>query len=116
MFSFENLNVWKKSINYCSNMIDIANNLPNKYFYSFGTQLIRAALSITNNIAEGSGRRSKKESSNFYNIAKGSAYETINIVMVLVHKKLIPNNLLEINYPLAEEISKMLSGLIKEKK
>lgn len=116
MFSFEKLEVWKKSIKYCSDMIDIANSLPNKYFYSFGTQLISAALSITNNIAEGSGRKSNKEASYFYNIAKGSTYETINIVMVLVYKKIISNKKLEQNYPMAEEICKMLSGLMKVNK
>lgn len=85
------------------------------YQYSFGDQLRRAGLSVPNNIAEGNGRRSKKESSNFYNISKGSVYECVNILVILNNRKLIDWEKFdrEVIYKLAEEIAKMLSGLIK---
>lgn len=115
MFKFQTLEVWKKSIEFADLMIAIAEDLPQRYQYSFGDQLRRAGLSVPNNIAEGNGRRSKRESNNLYNFSKGSVYECINILVVLGKRDLI--NWKKFNreyiYRLAEEIAKMLSGLMK---
>lgn len=114
MFKFETLNVWSKAMEYADLLIEVADGLPQRYQFSFGEQLRRVALSIPNNIAEGSGRRSKREAANFYNIAKGSVYESINILMILSKRKL-----LRVDFPRkkvyndAEEICKMLSGLMR---
>jgi len=115
MFKFQTLKVWDKGIEFVNIMIDIADSLPQKYQYSFGDQLRRAALSITNNIAEASGRKGIKESSNFFNISKGSIYECISILVILSMRKLIDWNKFDRTkvYKLAEEISRMLSGLIR---
>lgn len=115
MFRFQTLNVWQKSVEYSNLLFTLADNLPQKYQFSFGEQLRRATLSITNNIAEGSGRKSKKEGGNFYNIAKGSVYETINIVMILSKNSMIDLSIMQKNdiYNRAEEICRMLSGMIK---
>lgn len=83
MFKFQTLKVWDKATEYSLLLFRIADKLPQKYQFSFGEQLKKAALSITNNIAEGSGRKTKKEAGNFYNISKGSTYETINIIVAL---------------------------------
>lgn len=96
-------------------MVDIADSLPQKYQYSFGDQLRRAGLSCPNNIAEASGRRSERESKNFFNISKGSVYECINILVILSKRNLIDWEKFnkEKIYSLAEEICKMLSGLMR---
>lgn len=115
MFKFQTLDVWKKSVEFADVMISISDDLPKLYQYSFGDQLRRAGLSVSNNIAEGNGRKSQKESSNFYNISKGSVYECVNILVILNNRKLIDWNRFdrEFIYKLAEEIARMLSGLIK---
>jgi four helix bundle protein len=53
-------------------------------------QLDRASLSIVCNIAEGAGRRSRKEKRRFYTIARGSATETAALVDVLRLRRLAP--------------------------
>jgi len=115
MFKFETLDVWKKSIDFANTVIDIADFLPRRYQYSFGDQLRRAGLSVPNNIAEASGRRKGKESKNFFNISKGSIYECISILVILSKRELV--NWKKFNkrviYNQADEISKILSGLIK---
>lgn len=115
MFKFQTLEVWKKSIEFADLMIRVAENLPQRYQYSFGDQLRRAGLSVSNNIAEGNGRKSKKESNNLYNVSKGSVYECVNILVVLNNRKLIDWEKFnrERIYFLAEEIAKMLSGLMR---
>lgn len=113
MFRFQTLNVWKKAVNYCDKILDIADKLPQKYQFSIGEQLRKAALSIPTNIAEGSGRRGKKENSQFYNISKGSVYETVNILIVSIKRKLLSKEEFTQRYKEAEEICKMLSGLVR---
>ncbi len=72
-------------------------------------------MSVTNNIAEGSGRKTKKDSNVFYNFAKGSVYETINILIVISKRGLLKKTLSQrrILYNTAEEICKMLTGLMR---
>jgi four helix bundle protein len=53
-FRFQNLEIWKRAI-------DIAGEMDERKFYRFSDQLRGAALSISNNIAEGSGSASKKD-------------------------------------------------------
>lgn len=113
MFKFQTLKVWEKSIKYCDKMLETAENLPKIYQYNICSQLISAALSISNNIAEGSGRRNIKETNNFYNISKGSTYETVNILIVLVRRNLFDKERFLLRYNEAEEICKMLSGLMR---
>jgi len=102
-------------VEFANLMIDIADLVPRRYQYSFGEQLRRAGLSIPNNVAEATGRRIGNESKKFFNIAKGSVYECINILVILSKRNLIDWRKFDREkiYSLAEEICKMLSSLIK---
>lgn len=113
MFKFQKLEVWKKAIVYADDMIVLAGSLPREYRYSISDQLVRASLSIPNNIAEGSGRRSQAEAKNFFNIAKGSTYETITILVILEKRKYILLAKFDEYYQIADEICRMLTGLIQ---
>lgn len=117
MFKFETLEVWKKAVGFFDEIFTIADGLPIKYQFSFGEQLRRAVLSITNNIAEGTGRKSRKEQSSFFNFAKGSVYEVINILVILSKRCLLKldGEKRKAVYTQAEEICKMLTGLINKK-
>ena len=103
-FRFQDLEIWKLAIEIGDELIDIADELEKKHLYRFSEQLRSAALSISNNIAEGSGSTSKKEFSNFLNIARRSAFEDANILIVLNRKKLISN----------EKLNNLLDNLDKE--
>ncbi len=71
-FRFENLEIWKKAIKIGRLLFDIANDLEKKRLYRFADQLRGAGLSMSNNIAEGSGSHSKREFIQFLNIARRS--------------------------------------------
>ena len=74
---------------------------------------MRAALSVPNNIAEGAGRNTSRDRSNFYSIAKGSVYETVNIVKLLETLNMQIRFDFQDIYSIAEEICRMLYGLSK---
>ena len=61
-FRFEELEIWKTACDVGSDLCDIANQLEEKRLYRFAEQLRGAAISISNNIAEGSGSSSNPES------------------------------------------------------
>lgn len=84
--------------------------------YSFKDQIQRASVSIMNNIAEGFERRSNKEFSQFLFIAKGSCGEVRSMLLLAMELNKINLEKGEKLSQLAEEISKILSGLIKSLK
>ena len=73
-------------------LFDIADSLEGKRLYRFAEQLRGAGMSMSNNIAEGSGSNSKMEFKNFLNIAKRSTFENANILIILNKRGLIDNN------------------------
>ena len=83
------------AINIADELFDIADELEKKKLYRFADQLRGAGMSISNNIAEGSGSSSKKEFSQFLNIAKRSTFENANILILLEKRGLITDEVLE---------------------
>ena len=70
-------------------LFEISDKLEGKKLYRFAEQLRGAGMSISNNIAEGSGSTSDKEFSNFLNIARRSTFENANILILLEKENLI---------------------------
>jgi len=65
-FSFENLDVYKKSLAFSKKILTITKEIKGQY--SWCDQFNRAATSVTLNIAEGAGRWHTKDKANFYYI------------------------------------------------
>lgn len=80
MFRFEGLEIWKDSIEYADKCYDVSKTFPKEETFSLADQLRRAAVSIPNNIAEGSAG-TDKDFANFLNIALKSAMETVSILI-----------------------------------
>lgn len=76
-FRFLDWKVYKDTKIFCRQIIGLIKKLPKHLQYDLGGQLIRSATSILLNIAEGSGKHSDTELNRFFNIALGSAYETM---------------------------------------
>ena len=73
---FTEMSVWEKAMTIGEKCFYISENLPRKEDYASTSQIRRSAESISANIAEGFGRRTSKEKSHFYTMARGSATET----------------------------------------
>lgn len=107
---FEDILAWQKAKELTKG---IYFSLKQNRDYGFKDQIQRASISIMNNIAEGFERRSDSEFKQFLYIAKGSCGEVRSMLILAqeltyVDKKVCMRLLTE-----AEEISRMLSNLIK---
>jgi four helix bundle protein len=69
--------------------LQLADKLESKRLYKFAEQLRGSGLSMSNNIAEGSGSNSKREFSSFLNIARRSTFENVNVLIVMESRKLV---------------------------
>ena len=98
-FRFQDLNIWQLAIEIGETLFDLADILEQKKLFRFAEQLGASGMSVSNNIAEGSGSYSKAEFRNFLNIARRSVFENANILIILNRRKLLSgnelNNLLE---------------------
>ena len=75
-FRFEQLDIWKEANIVSDILFDYADKADEKRLYKFAEQLRAAAMSISNNIAEGSGSFSDKDFANFLNISRRSIFES----------------------------------------
>lgn len=94
-FRFQDLEIWQMAIEIADKLFEIADELEKKRLYRFADQLRGAGMSMSNNIAEGSGSSSKKEFSYFLNIAHRSTFENANILILLNKRNLITEDVLE---------------------
>jgi len=92
MFRFEDLEIWKRAIEIAEKLLDIADELEAKRLLRFAEQLRGAALSMPNNIAEGSGSDSDREFTRFINYAKRSAFENANMIVIFAKRNYISSN------------------------
>lgn len=111
MFRFEQLKVWHKAVEICDAVDGIADGFPPKVRFWLADQFRRAALSVSSNIAEGSGRETPKEFRHFLSVAKGSVFEVVSIAFICRRRGLITDTQHADLYSQAEEISKMLTAL-----
>jgi four helix bundle protein len=77
-FGFESLDVYKAARELRKRVYQVARTLPPEEKYSLAKQMRDAALSITNNIAEGHGRYNYQDNSRFCRIARGSLFEVVD--------------------------------------
>ncbi|MBW6492704.1 MAG: four helix bundle protein [Lentimicrobium sp.] len=115
-FRFEQLDIWKQAMELSIKLFDIADLADGKKLYKFAEQLRAAGMSITNNIAEGSGSFSDKDFANFLNISRRSLFECANILHIFERRMLINQetrlNLFEEMIILSKKITNFRKTLI----
>lgn len=95
-------------------VLKVVRSLPADLRYTLGGQIIRSALSVILNIAEGSGRLTDKEMSRFFDISTGSINETIAALDSLLKLKQISKEEFNELFKKYESISRQLGGFKKK--
>ena len=112
-FRFETLNVWQKAADVSMPVFRCADQLERAKQFRFAEQLRSAMLSVTNNIAEGSGSSSKREFGQFINIARRSAFEVVNMLVMFERHGLVERDDTAPWLAELETVSKMLEAFRK---
>ena len=109
-FRFQDLKIWQLAIEIADELFDIADELEQKKLYRFAEQLRGSGLSMSNNIAEGSGSSSKKVFIQFLNIAKRSTFENANMLIVLNRRSLLAEEKLSILLDKLDHLCRQISS------
>ena len=111
MFNFEKLEVWQKAIAFADLVYSFTKRFPDEERFGLTSQMRRAAVSISSNIAEGSSRYSRDDYARFLEIATGSLFEVVSQSFIAARQNLLTEDERLRLYQAAEEQSRMLSGL-----
>jgi four helix bundle protein len=109
-FRFESLQIWQNAAELSLPLFRQADQLETRKLYRFAEQLRGSVLSITNNIAEGSGSASDKEFQQFLNYARRSVFETANILLMLEKQSALDAKDSQAFLPRLEELSRMITA------
>lgn len=110
---FEDLVVWQKSKSLAISMYPTFRNCKD---YGFKDQIQRAAISISNNLAEGFERRSKNELIQFFHIARGSCGEVRSMLYLAKEIGYIDEDKFSANITQTQEISRIITAFVNKTK
>ena len=113
MFNFEKLEVWQKAIQFADLVYRLTKTFPDDERFGLTSQMRRAAVSISSNIAEGTSRHSRDDYARFLEIATGSLFEVVSQSFISRNQGFLAEGDFQRLYAAAEEQSRMLSGLRK---
>jgi four helix bundle protein len=111
LFRFEHLDVWQLAADLAFALGLVADGLAERHLYRFAEQFRAAALSISNNIAEGSGSNSNNEFRSFLNFARRSAFECASMILIFKRQQLISHEDVRKHLDELNQICRMITGL-----
>ena len=111
MFNFEKLDAWQLAIDFADLTYRISKEFPTDERFGLTSQLRRAAVSVSANLAEGNGRGSTKDFAHFIQIAFGSLMECVSHLTIAQRQRFISDADYREAYGTAERLGRVLSGL-----
>ncbi len=109
--SHRDLAVWRKAMDLARDIYHLTDGFPKKEEYRMTAQLIRAAISIPANIAEGNARGSRKDYAYFISVARGSTAELETLLTLVTETELAPRARVDGLVARTNEVGRMLTGL-----
>jgi four helix bundle protein len=110
-FNFEKLDVWQRAVGLASFVYDFTRAFPGEEKFGIVSQMRRAAVSVSSNIAEGSSRSSRQDFARFVELAVGSLYELVSQGFIAQKQGFLDDRAFQRLYTEADELIRMLSGL-----
>jgi four helix bundle protein len=109
--NFKELQVWQKAMDLAVFTYQLTGLFPKEEKYGLISQIQRCAISVPSNIAEGSGRVSKKEFQHFISVAMGSSFELETQIILAFRFNYIKEDQLNDFSNLIGPVQKMSFGL-----
>jgi four helix bundle protein len=113
LIGYRDLPVWQKAVDLAEVVYDLTGRFPKSERFGITSQMRRAAVSVSSNIAEGSGRGTTPDLRRFLSYSRGSVKETESLVLVSTRVRLASPDEIERILGLTDEISRMTAGLRK---
>ena len=113
MKNFKELDVWKFAFEISKAVFRMVDTFSKEDQWTIGKQMIRAAISIPSNIAEGSSRSSEKEYNRFIEISLGSAFELETQLLIAKSTGRCNQELVDNTMTLLLRVQKMLNSFSK---
>lgn len=110
---YENLDAWREATNLAVKIYQVTKNFPKEEIFGITSQLRRASISISSNIAEGAGRKSKKDFKQFVHMDSGSLNEVENLLYICSRLDLIMAASHKELQELVEKVGRLIGGLLK---
>lgn len=110
--SHKDLIVWQKSVDLSVKIYHLTDHFPQREIYALSSQMRRAAVSISSNIAEGRSRHTKKDFIHFLYMALGSAAELETQLLIANRLAFCLNEKYDETNSLLSEVGKMLRAMI----
>lgn len=111
--SFTDLNAWKEAHKLVLMVYKLTKVFPPEEKFDLTSQIRRAVVSISSNIAEGFSRNSSKEKIQFYYTARGSLTEVQNQLLIAKDLGYLDNEKFKEVASQTVIVSKLINGLIK---
>jgi len=112
-FGFEGLDVHQKASVFRNGVYDLVRALPKEETYALGQQMRRAAVSVTNNMAEGYGRFNWQETMQFFRHARASVAELVDDLNVCRDQRYADQQLLDELRRQADDVLRLVNGYIR---
>ncbi len=103
-FRFEQLEVWQEARKINQAIYPLIRKFPREELFAMTSQIRRASISVSSNIAEGSGRNSDKDFAHFLEQSYGSLMEVASVFYLALDEGYVTENDLD---PLFDEIEKL---------
>jgi four helix bundle protein len=110
-FKFENLLIWQKAVQLSGMVHEVAKKFPKDELFVLGSQIKRAADSVSLNIAEGSTGQSNAEFNRFLGIALRSDIEVVGCIYLAKQRAIISEEDFQSIYKACEELLVMINAL-----
>lgn len=110
---YKDLDVWKASIDLVNEIYSLTKAFPANETYGLSSQMKRASVSISANIAEGLGRQNKKDTIHFFHISRGSLYELDTLLHICFLNNFLVKEVFERIIMKIERVVQLVNGFIK---
>ena len=113
MHNFKELNIWKQSMDIAVDVNRLVDSMPKHHIWGLGSQLLKTAVSVPSNIAEGCGRKTNEQFLYFLNVALASTFELETQIILAVRFETVESIKADEVLKKIEAVQKMTNKLVE---